>query len=244
MEALAFAEPNLDALLDVALALVLRDSVICRLIDDVRHCARRRRRLAPRARAARAPLRLRPLRGVCHVVPQPRAHRPRRCSTPRDVRPSADDRLHQRLGHRLQRGNLGCLLGIRGCVAAIVRRWRGRCADRMYVSTRRRRAARSPTPPPRRSSSSTPAGARGRAAVRPPRFHFTFPGSVQGFTPFTTRRARLDGVASRRRSSRARRSPHQLRAAGVPDLYPGQTVRAVVRALRRGCSSACSPATA
>ena len=83
-------------------SLIPRDCVIARLIDDIRELARRRRRLAPHARADRGALRLRPLPRQLPHGPQPRPDHPRPALRRRRLRPLADDRQHRRLGHRLQ----------------------------------------------------------------------------------------------------------------------------------------------
>ena len=81
MEALAFVERDLDRLLDCGVAQIPRDSIICRLIDDLREWRDRRAGLAQDARADRRALRLRQVRRQLPHGPQPRADRPLACST-------------------------------------------------------------------------------------------------------------------------------------------------------------------
>ncbi|HEX5782716.1 MAG TPA: ADP-ribosylglycohydrolase family protein, partial [Solirubrobacteraceae bacterium] len=122
-------------------------------------------------------------------------------------------------------GNLGCLLGIRNGLSGIGDRWRRPVADRMYLASAD--GGRAIT------DAATEAVHIVNAAGhtwRPPRFHFTFPGSVQGFDGGHVDGAlAVDGIAT---------TPtfipreafgmvgYELQAS--PTLYPGQTVRAEV----------------
>ena len=65
-----------------------------------------------------------------------------RCSRRRSFQAIAAYRQHLRLGHRLQRGNVGCLLGIRNGLAGLDAGpdWRGPVADRHLHLLGRRRA--------------------------------------------------------------------------------------------------------
>jgi hypothetical protein len=127
-------------------------------------------------------------------------------------------------------GNLGCLLGIRGGVEGIGLRWREPVGDRMYISSAD--GGRAITDAATEAVHVVNAGRRlaGEPPWRPPRFHFTFPGSVQGFDADHDDGAlAVDGIAVTPtfipREALAI-SGYELQAC--PTLYPGQTVRAVV----------------
>ena len=122
-------------------------------------------------------------------------------------------------------GNLGCLLGIRGGVEAIGPHWRDPVRDRMYLSSAD--GGRAITDAAAEAVHIINAAGH---AWRPPRFHFSFPGSVQGFdAPHDDGALLVDGIAT---------TPtfipreafgmigYELQAS--PTLYPGQTVRAEV----------------
>jgi ADP-ribosylglycohydrolase len=231
LEAQAFVESDIDALLDGAVALIPRDSVIFRVIDDIRgwHAAEpdwrtTRRRIEERYGYHR-------YRGICHVVPN-----------------------HALIVHALlhgggdfdeslmivntcgwdtdcNSGNLGCLLGIRNGLAGIDERWRDPVADRMYLSSAD--GGRAITDAVTETVHVVNAG---RAlAGEPPwdpgaRFHFSLPGSVQGFDAEHVDGAlAVDGVAVTPTfipPEALAMSGYELQAC--PTLYSGQTLRAEV----------------
>jgi ADP-ribosylglycohydrolase len=188
MEALAFSEPDLARLLDVATSLIPRDSVISRMIADVRawHAAEEDWRVA-RERLATGYGYDR-YGGNCHIVPnhglivlsllyggdsfQKSLMIVNTCGWDTDC----------------NSGNVGCLLGIKNGLAGIESDpdWRGPVADRLYLPTAD--GGRAITDAATETYHIVNMG-RALAAEDPvvpksgARFHFELPGSVQGFRP-------------------------------------------------------------
>jgi ADP-ribosylglycohydrolase len=186
MESAAFLEPNIDTLLDTAVGLIPADSVIFRMIHDVRgwHAEESdwratRTRIASRYGYDK-------YRGNCHVVPN-------HALIINALLHGADDFQRSLMivntsgwDTDCNSGNLGCLLGIKNGLAAIDAGpdWRGPVADRLYISAAD--GGRAITDAAREA---TFLGGIGRALAGEPaqspkhgaRFHFEFPGSVQGF---------------------------------------------------------------
>lgn len=257
MEALAFVEPDLDVLLDTAVSLIPANSTIARVIADVRawHA------VEPDWRATRELIAANygydKYGGACHIVPN-----------------------HALIIHALLHGegdfqrsqmivntcgwdtdcnaaNVGCLLGIKNGLAGIDASpvdWRGPVADRLYLATADGGRAISDAVIETLNVVNT---ARALAAEPPlapkdgARFHFSLPGSVQGFQggdagKGTVANELVAGTGERRLTLRfdalAPRAPADyftptfipLEAIAMPGyellasptLYPGQVVRA------------------
>ncbi len=148
-------------------------------------------------------------------------------------------------------GNLGCLLGIRNGLAAFSQQdWRGPVADRIIMPTAD--GGRTVTDVAREALAVANAG-RALAGLEPvapkggARFHFSFPGSVQGFTvrsgEGTVQGSAADAAADRRLTVTVQGAtevttptfltPADFKTPGYellasPTLYPGQTVTATV----------------
>lgn len=188
MEALAFVERDVGRLLDAAVRAIPGDSVIARLYADLRewHAAdgdwrRTRERIVERYG-------YQIYGGNCHIVPN-------HALILLGLLYGADD-FQQAMtivntagwDTDCNAGNLGCLLGIRGGLAAIEAGpdWRGPVADRLLlptadggrcitdVATEALRVA---------NAGHRLAGLRPLAPKEGARFHFALPGSVQGFQP-------------------------------------------------------------
>ncbi|MEK7764788.1 MAG: ADP-ribosylglycohydrolase family protein, partial [bacterium] len=267
MESLAFVEPDLATLLDAGLARIPANSVIARMIGDLR----RWRAEEPDWRKARERLEASygydKYGGNCHMVPN------------HGVIILALLYGGGAFGESLMiantcgwdtdcnSGNVGCLLGIRNGLAGLAdgADWRGPVADRMYLPTAD--GGRGVT------DALTEAGrivALGRTlAGEPPaapkdgaRFHFSLPGAVQGFRPDEsadtasvgqvpgpagagTLAIRFRGLgpgAVARAATDTFIPPETLAMPGYglvasPTLYPGQVVRAVVAADARNAGS-------
>jgi ADP-ribosylglycohydrolase len=235
LEAQAFVEDDIDALLDGAVALIPRDSVIFRAIDDIRgwHAGE------PDWRRTRAWIEERygydRYRGICHVVPNHALIVHALLHGGGDFDRSLTIVNTSGWDTDCNSGNVGCLLGIRNGLEGIAPRWRAPVADRMYLSSAD--GGRAITDAATEAVHIVNAG---RAlAGEPPwapadgaRFHFALPGSVQGF----------EGPIEHADSTLAIRGPgiavtptfippqaiaitgYELQAC--PALYPGQTVRA------------------
>jgi ADP-ribosylglycohydrolase len=231
MEAQAFVERDIDALLDGALALIPPDSVISRVIGDVRdwHAAE------PDWRSTRERIEARygydRYRGACHVVPNHALIVLALLYGAGDFGRSLTIVNTAGWDTDCNSGNIGCLLGVRNGLAAIGAAWRDPVADRMYVS-----AADGGRAITDAATEAVHVVNAGRAlAGEPPwrpkdgaRFHFALPGSVQGFDGRHMDGAlEFEGVAVTPTFA----PPETIAATGYelqasPTLYPGQTIRA------------------
>ena len=230
MESQAFVEPDLTRLLDTGTSFVPADSVIARVHDDVRewHAAdadwrRTRARIEERYGYHR-------YRGLCHVVPNHALIVLGLLYGDGDFDRSLMVVNTAGWDTDCNSGNLGCLLGIRGGLEAIGPRWREPVSDRIYLSSAD--GGRAITDAATEAVHVVNAGRAlaGEPAWRPPRFHFTFPGSVQGFDGEHADGAlAVDGIAVTPTFIPREAfdlSGYDLQAC--PTLYPGQTVRAEV----------------
>ncbi|MCX6017664.1 MAG: ADP-ribosylglycohydrolase family protein [Chloroflexi bacterium] len=253
MEAQAFVERDLGKLIDVALRFVPRDCVIARLINDMREWReeiadwRQARQLLERDYGYDK------YGGNCHMVPN---HGVIHLALlyGQDVNPAVNFQRALMIANTAgwdtdcNSGNVGCLLGIRDGLVAIDRGpdWRGPVADRIYLPTADGGRAISDAVIETMHVVNAARGMRGEAAWTPKdgaRFHFSLPGSVQGFLPFGEGAAlsndtgrltiKFETAAGARTATwipqDALKMPgYELLAA--PTLYPGQTVRARVLA--------------
>ncbi|HMQ34571.1 MAG TPA: ADP-ribosylglycohydrolase family protein, partial [Chloroflexaceae bacterium] len=229
MEALAFVEPDLGALLDVALRLIPRDSTIARLIHDLREWRERypdwREALGQIARRYGYDC----YGGNCHMVPNHALIHLGLLYGEDDFQRALMITTTAGWDTDCNAGNVGCLMGIKNGLAGIEAGpdWRGPVADRLYL----------PTADGGRAITDAASEAYhvvniGRAlAGEPPlspkggaRFHFELPGSVQGWLADDAPDARgtltLENVAGH--SARGSRSL-ALRYSG---LAPGRVARA------------------
>lgn len=186
MEALAFVEPDLNRLTDEAVRHIPRDSIIRRLIDDVRDWKhqdgdwrRTRERVEERYGYHH-------YGGNCHIVPN-------HALIHLGLQYGATD-----FGRALlitntsgwdtdcNSGNVGCLLGIRGGLAVFAgdKDWRGPVADRLFLSSADGgRAITDAVAETDRivTTAHRLFGLRATALKGGARFHFSLPGSVQGW---------------------------------------------------------------
>jgi ADP-ribosylglycohydrolase len=233
MEAQAFVEPDVGRLLDTGAGLIPADSVIARVIDDVRawHAAdrdwrRTRERIEERYGYDR-------YRGICHVVPNHALIALALVYGGGDFDRSLTIVNTSGWDTDCNSGNVGCLLGIRNGLAGIADRWREPVRDRLYLSSTDGGRAITDAVTEAVHVVNAGRGLAGEPPWRPAggaRFHFTFPGSVQGFDADHDDGAlAVDGVAV----TPTFIPPEALGMAGYelqasPTVYPGQTVRAVV----------------
>ena len=226
MEALAFVEDDIDELLDAGAALLPADSVIRAVIADTRawHAAdgdwrRTRARIDERYGYHR-------YRGICHVVPNHALIVLALLYGEGDFDRSLTIVNTAGWDTDCNSGNVGCLLGIRNGLGGISERWREPVRDRMYISSAD--GGRSITDAATEAVRLACLG--GAAAPKDgARFHFGFPGAVQGFDRGVWDDGALlvDGLAVTPTfippEARAM-SGYPLQAS--PTLYPGQLVRA------------------
>jgi len=265
MEALAFVEPDINRLLDAATGLIPSDSTIRRLIDDVRewHAGEPDWRTA-RARIA-ANYGYDKYRGPCHMVPNHALIVLALLYGNDDFAESLMIVNTSGWDTDCNSGNVGCLLGIKNGLAGIDASpvdWRGPIADRLYLATADGGRAITDAVAETYHLVNTARALAGQAPLAPKdgaRFHFDFPGAVQGFQvdpadgdPALT----IENVAGH--SVRGTRSlalryhgletdrtarvttatfipPEAMAIPGYgllasPTLYPGQTVRAELAA--------------
>jgi ADP-ribosylglycohydrolase len=258
MEAEAFVSRDIDHLLEVGLAQISPESPIARLITDVR----RWRRQYPDWRETRSQIEQNygydKYPGNCHVVPNHAIMIMAVLYAPEDFARAQTIVCTSGWDTDCNAGNVGCLIGAMLGLAGIDAGpdWRGPVADRMLLSSAdgggaindavrvtyrlvdlgRRLSGAPPMAPPKQSA----------------QFHFSLPGSVQGFRgesngagalhvsnePFEAGRAlsiRYEGLGAEPAAALTptftppdvvRMRTHELMA--TPLLYSGQTVRARV----------------
>lgn len=188
MEAQGFVERDLGRLLDIAVGLIPRDCTIRRLIDDLREWRagesdwrRTRERVARRYGYDT-------YGGNCHIVPNHAVIHLALLYGDDDFQKSLLIANTAGWDTDCNSGNVGCLMGIKNGLQGIDAGpdWRGPVADRLYLPTADggravtdalreayrvaaigRALAGEPAPPPKESA----------------RYHFSLPGSVQGFLP-------------------------------------------------------------
>ena len=180
----AFVESDVGKLLDTAQSLIPRDSLIHRVINDVRewHATGESwrdgfARIDERYGYDRYP-------GNCHVVPN---H-----ALVIHALSHGDGDFARSLGvvnscgwdTDSNAGNVGCITAVRGGLAGVEARWRGPVADRLYLPTAD--GGGTITDAAREAMTVVGYGHALRGLPAPvvkdgARFHFTLPGSVQGF---------------------------------------------------------------
>jgi ADP-ribosylglycohydrolase len=186
MEAQAFVESDLNQLLDTAQGLIPRDSVISRMISELRA----RRRETTDWRAARRWLAEQygydRYGGNCHIVPNHGVIILALLYGDDDFQKSLKIANTAGWDTDCNSGNVGCLLGIKNGLTGIDggQDWRGPVADRLYLPTAD--GGKAITDAVRETYSLVNLG-RALQSLEPlapkggARFHFELPGSVQGF---------------------------------------------------------------
>jgi len=205
MEALAFIERDLNTLLDTAAKFIPNESVIYRLIGDVRGWADANGDdWRATLRKIQADYGYDKFGGNCHMVPNHAVVLLGLLHGRDDFQRSLMIANTAGWDTDCNSGNVGCLLGIKNGLAGIQvgPDWRGPVADRIYLPTAD--GGRGITDAVRETYSLVNMGRalRGMAPLAPKggaRFHFSLPGSVQGFqeeptpgTALATRRASAD----------------------------------------------------
>ncbi len=187
IEAQAFIESDINKLLDTAVGLIPADSTIRRLIDDVRgwHAAEKDWR-ANREKIV-ANYGYDKYIGACHMVPNHALIVHALLHGEDDFTRSLTIVNTSGWDTDCNSGNLGCILGIKNGLAgidAMAYDWRGPVADRMYLATAE--GGRAVTDAVRETDEvvAIARALAGEPDDRPKdgaRFHFSLPGSVQGF---------------------------------------------------------------
>jgi len=227
MEAQAFVESDMDKLLDTGLQFVTPDGTIARLVRNLRYW----RSVDKNWRATLARIHEKysyaQWPGDCHVVPNHAVVMLALLWGDGDFSESMTIVNTAGYDTDCNSGNVGCLLGLRGGLAALEGGydWRGPVADRMIVSTADGGSAY--------TDAATTAqwiveAARWSRGMKPlwradtPRISFPFPGSAQGFLPTS------DGCVERQLfpEPEERKGGYETLATG--SLYTGQAITARV----------------
>lgn len=254
MEAAAFVEDDLDSLLDVGVSYIPKDSLIYRVVDDVREWRssigdwkEAFRRIKERYGYDKLP-------GNVHIVPNHAVVMLALLYGDDDFGKSMLVANTAGWDTDCNAGNVGCILGIKNGLAGLESSpsWREPVADRILLSTADGGGAITDAAIEALRIVNIGRALSGREPLAPKggaRFNFEFPGSVQGFAGSTegTTVENVAGFGSAGRRSLAIRYvdrggaetptfmlPSELDMPGYqflasPSLYPGQVVRASVR---------------
>lgn len=190
MEALAYVEQDIDTLLDTAIGFIPHDSVIYRMIGDIRgwHAAQLDDWRATREQIA-ATYGYDKYGGNCHMVPNHALIIHALLHGRGDFQRSLMIVNTCGWDTDCNSGNLGCLLGIRNGLAGLDVSgpdWRGPVADRMYLPTADGGRAISDAVYEAYQVVNIGRALAGETSLAPKqgaRFHFELPGAVQGFQP-------------------------------------------------------------
>ncbi|MCC7208422.1 MAG: ADP-ribosylglycohydrolase family protein [Anaerolineae bacterium] len=186
MEAQAFIESDLNVLIDTALRFIPADSLIARLIRDIREWHAKE----PDWYAARRALDERygydKYGGNCHMIPNHGLILFSLLYGDDDFQKSLMIVNTSGWDTDCNSGNVGCLLGIKNGLAGIDRGpdWRGPVADRLYLPTADGGRSITDAVTEAYHLVNMARALHGQEPLRPKggaRFHFELPGSVQGF---------------------------------------------------------------
>ena len=228
MEAQAFVEDDLNRLLDDAVGFIPKDSVIFRLIDDVRgwHAGegdwrKTRERIAKKYGYDK-------YGGNCHVVPNHALVIHALLHGEGDFQRSLMIVNTCGWDTDCNSGNVGCLLGIKNGLATIDAGpdWRGPVADRVYLPTGDGGRAITDAATEALHVANVGRVLAGEEPVAPKngaRFHFELPGSVQGFRPESN--PSPDGVATVENVAGHSATGGRSLAIRYGGLAPGQVAR-------------------
>jgi ADP-ribosylglycohydrolase len=247
MVAAAFVAHDVDAVLDVGLALAPSDSIIAEMAREVRETERQGLEWREAFHHIAKTYNYERYGGGCHVVPNHALILLALVHGRGDFDESL--KIVNTLGWDTDcnSGNVGCILGVLNGLDGIDRRWRDPVADRLLLPTADgghcvtdcAHEAQAIVRMAERLSS--PLG-EGRVGVQKGRFSFPFPGSVQGFTSSEATisnvegRLRIAAIGPAIATTPTFLSPDELKAGGYglvasPTLYPGQTIAAKVSAV-------------
>ena len=188
MEALAFVEPRLTRLLDVATSLIPHDSIIYRLIHDIREWHTRDEDWRVTRQRIVAEYGYDKYGGNCHMVPNHALIHLALLYGEDDFQKSLMIVNTSGWDTDCNSGNVGCLLGIKNGLAGIEAGpdWRGPVADRLYLPTADGGRAITDAVIEAYHIVNLGRTLMGEEPLQPKsgaRFHFELPGSVQGFLP-------------------------------------------------------------
>jgi ADP-ribosylglycohydrolase len=240
MEAQAFVESDINNLIDTAVSLIPKDSVIFRMIDDIREWhAEEKDWRKTRERIAES-YGYHKYGGNCHMVPN-------HALIIHALLHGEDDFQRSLMivntcgwDTDCNSGNVGCLLGIKNGLASIDvgPDWRGPVADRMYIPTADGGRAITDAVTETYSIVNIGRALTGEKPVVPKdgaHFHFELPGSVQGFQPDedldskgTVMLENVEGHSERGRRSLAIRyehvAPGRVARITTPTFIPPEAI--------------------
>jgi hypothetical protein len=228
MEAQAFVESDIGELIDVGVSFIPADSVIYRMIGDLREWRVRETDWRRAFRLLAADYGYDKYGGNCHIVPN---HGLIMLSLL-----YGDDDFQRTLmivntcgwDTDCNSGNVGCLMGIKNGLAGIDAGpdWRGPVADRLYLPTADGGRAITDAATETYHIVNIGRALAGEAPVAPKegaRFHFELPGAVQGFRPEDSAESR-DTVALGNVVGYSRRGERSL-ALRYHHVAPGRVAR-------------------
>ena len=186
MEALAFVESDIDKLIDTAVALIPKDSVIFRVIDDIRGWHAEEKDWRKTRERIAEDYGYHKYGGNCHMVPNHALIIHSLLHGEDDFQRSLMIVNTSGWDTDCNSGNVGCLLGIKNGLSGIDAGpdWRGPVADRMYLPTSDGGRAITDAVTETYKIVNVGRALAGKEPVAPKdatHFHFELPGSVQGF---------------------------------------------------------------
>ena len=245
MESAAFGEADLDKLLDIGTSYIPTDSVIYTMIADLRDLRQTESDWRNAFEWLRENYGYERYGGGCHMVPN---HGLMMLSLL-----WGDDDFQRTMmivntcgwDTDCNAGNVGCLMGIKNGLAGLESGpdWRGPVADRIYLPTADGGRAISDAVHEADEIINIGRALQGLEPVHPKngaRFHFSYPGSLQGFTAESGRIENVEGKLKLHGKGLRALTPtflppeafnmpgYDLTAS--PTLYPGETISAQVEA--------------
>jgi ADP-ribosylglycohydrolase len=186
MQALAFVEPDLQRLIDSALRFIPADSTIRRMIDDVREWHAEYRDWRDARTQIAAHYGYDKFGGNCHMVPNHALIQLGLLYGDDDFQRALMITNTAGWDTDCNSGNVGCLLGIKNGLAGIDAGpdWRGPVADRLFLPTADGGRAITDALTEAYHVANIGRALAGEPALAPKngaRFHFSLPGSVQGW---------------------------------------------------------------
>jgi ADP-ribosylglycohydrolase len=185
MEAAAFVESDIDQLINIGLSVIPSTSLIYKVVNDIRNWVekdcdwhRTRQRIESQYGYDK-------FGGYCHVVPNHSLIHLALMYGAGDFQKSLSIVNTSGWDTDCNSGNLGCLLGIRNGLSAFNQKdWRSMVADRMFLSSADGGSTITDAVTQAVNITNLGRSLKGQPLLNPKngaRYHFSFPGSLQGF---------------------------------------------------------------
>lgn len=255
MEAQAFIESNIPRLIAAGLAQIPHASQIYRMVNDICEWTARDGDWQKTRERIVQEYGYKKYVGGCHVIPNHALIHLGLLYGEGDFRRSLGICVTSGWDTDCNAGNLGCLLAVRGGLAALDQGevdWRGPVADRLFIPAADGGRCISDAAREALAVVNSARQMRGLESLRPKgglRYHFEVPGSLQGFRPESPGAVRVEnsagssrlgsrslqitrlGEAPARVASATFLQPKDLQMNGYtlcasPTLYPGQVIQA------------------